>query len=65
MLLLAQRSYDNGRALPAKEIDPIQARLREAIDVVPADLIAWKVYFHLTEARTYLAQHDIEASACG
>jgi tetratricopeptide (TPR) repeat protein len=64
MLSFGQRSYDNGRALPAREIDPIQVRLRAAIDAVPSDLTAWKVYFHLTEARAYLAQHDIEASAC-
>ncbi len=62
MLLFAQRRYDQGRAIPAKEIDLIQTRLRAALDSVPSDLTAWKVYFHLTEARAYLAQHDIEAS---
>jgi hypothetical protein len=63
MLQFALQSHSEKQALPEKESNIIQARLSAALDAVPPDLIIWKMYFYLTEARLYIAQHDIEASA--
>ncbi len=63
MLHFARLRTSEGRALSGKDADAIQARLRAALEAVPPDLVAWKMYFHLTEAELYQAQHDLEASA--
>ena len=41
----------------------IQDELVVAIETLPAELAVWKGYYHMTEARLYLAEHDLEGSA--
>ncbi len=41
----------------------IQDELVVAIETLPAELAIWKGYYHMTEARLYLARHDLEGSA--
>jgi hypothetical protein len=64
LLQFAQQRRGADQAISAQEGEAIRTRLNAALDNIPADLTTWKIYFHLTEARMYLAQHDIEASAC-
>jgi transcriptional regulator with XRE-family HTH domain len=41
----------------------IQDKLVLAIEALPPELAVWKGYYYMTEARLYLADHDLEGSA--
>jgi transcriptional regulator with XRE-family HTH domain len=40
-----------------------QSEMQLARDALPADLAIWRMYFLVTEARLYLASHDLEGGA--
>lgn len=41
----------------------VHSKLATAMETLNADLNVWKAYYYMTEARLYLADHDLEGSA--
>jgi hypothetical protein len=41
----------------------VRSKLTAAIESLSPDLNVWKAYYYMTEARLYLADHDLEGSA--
>lgn len=41
----------------------VHSKLITALETLSPDLSVWKTYYYMTEARLYLADHDLEASA--
>ncbi|MBV9688532.1 MAG: hypothetical protein JO202_02360, partial [Ktedonobacteraceae bacterium] len=46
-----------------KYVKDARNELNLAWDALPADLIGWRMYFSLTEARLFVAEHDLEGGA--
>jgi hypothetical protein len=54
-LLHWQKTRDDRKA--------VRSKLTTAIETLSPDLNVWKAYYHMTEARLNLADHDLEGSA--
>lgn len=57
--LLLQFGIQDGK-IKAGDANAVRNKLKAALSVLPPDLAMWQVYFLETEARLYLAEHDIE-----
>ena len=62
-LMLHFNQSDDTHALSQKVGEAIRGKLTAALNAVPDTLTIWKMFFYLTEARLYLAQHDVEGCA--
>jgi hypothetical protein len=48
------------KKIKTEDASMVRNKLKAASSVLPPDLSMWKIYFLETEARLYLAEHDIE-----